>query len=301
METLSGVFSALWTPTSASGEILWPALERNLTWQLEAGIDGVMALGSTAEFVHLSFSERKSILEFVSSRCAPRGKRVIANVSDTLLRNVVHLAQHARGAGAAAIAVLPPWYYAIEQRDLVEFFTSAQRQAGLPLVIYNYPEMTGKKVEIDTIRAVAKNVPVIAVKQSGADFPYHEKLIQAGRDLGFSVLTGADTRFEEALRLGSAGTISGLANCAADILVRIYRNFRAGNASPEETRLMTELASAIATLPFPPNVKAAIAARGFETGEPKNPLSPETLKRYDETVAKLRKFFAQIHPAGQTA
>ena len=285
---LSGVFCALWTPTGPAGEILWPELERHLAFLVDAKIDGFMALGSTAEFPHLTLPQRKEILERLARTHLP----LIANVSDVSHRNAIELSRHAKQCGAVASAVLPPWFFPMQQRDLAEYFISISQQSEMPLVLYNFPEVTGKKIELETIRRVAAAVPVLAVKQSGGEFQYHDELLRLARDSSFVLLTGADTRLEQALQLGCAGTVSGLANAVPEPLRSTFDHFKKGTAAQTESRLLQNLETRMGKADFPLNVKAAIAARGFETGALKNPVSPETLAAYESLKTELEQLFA---------
>ena len=287
MVRLRGVFCALWTPTDAEGDVLWNELERHVDFLVGAGIHGFMALGSTAEFPHLSINQRKQILKRLVRRRLP----LIANVSDVSHRNVIALARHAKEVGAQAIAVLPPWFFPMAQRDLAEFFINVAKQSEMPLVLYNFPEVTGKKIEIETIRRTADVVQVVAVKQSGGEFDFHHKLQSLAKEMNFSVLTGADTRLEEALKIGCTGTVSGLANAVPETLIHVYKHY-ASRERPPESRFLSELGKRIATIEFPLNVRAAIAARGFETGALKNPVSLETISSYEALRANLENFFA---------
>jgi dihydrodipicolinate synthase/N-acetylneuraminate lyase len=291
MEALAGVFCALWTPTDQRGEILWPALDQHLAFVLESGVSGIMALGSTGEFIHLSLVQRKQVMERIVSSCKGRGRRVIANVSDAAYRNVIELGRHARAIGADCLSVLPPWYFPFSERDLTEFFRGVARETQAPLALYNYPEVTGKKLSIDLIRTIAGEANIVALKQSGSEFAYHTELLALGQELNIPVLTGADTRLEQALHLGCSGTISGLANAAPELFLALYENFRAGKGVEKETGLVAELEKQIQTLTFPLNVKAAIAARGFETGELKAPASRETCDNYERVVTALAGWF----------
>jgi 4-hydroxy-tetrahydrodipicolinate synthase len=284
MQKLAGIFCAFWTPTDRNGEILWPVIDQNLQFIIDSGIHGFMALGSTAEFPHLTLDQRKEILQ----RLVRSGLPVIANVSDVSHRNAIHLARHAKQSGAMAAAVLPPWFFPMAQRDIAEFFIAISRAAELPLLLYNFPEVTGKKIEPKTIQQVARTVPVIAVKQSGADFAYHHELLRLAKEHGFSVLTGADTNLEQALQLGCSGTISGMANAVPDVLRKTYDNFQENTSSPNQSAFLAELGRQLGTLEFPLNVKALIAARGYETGELKNPVSNESLQRYETLLANLK-------------
>lgn len=288
MEPLAGVFCAFWTPTGPEGEVLWEAFDRNLDLVLEAGVHGIMALGSTAEFPHFDLARRKAILERIAAACQKRGRSLIANVSHVNCGAAIELARHAAAQGAQIAAVLPPWFFPIEQRDLAEFFIRVGRESGLPLGLYNYPEVCGKRIELETIRTVASAVKVVAVKQSGGEFGYHPDLVELGRELGFSVLSGADTRLPEVLKLGCTGTVSGLANAVPEALCEILAKFERGQDTAEPARLLSRMAEEMKPLPFPLNVKAAIAARGVETGAPKNPISRETEIIYIEVVSRLR-------------
>ena len=283
MQKLSGVFCAFWTPTDSGGEILWPALEHNLDFVLRSGIHGFMALGTTGEYLHLSFEQRKQIVE----RLVRTGLPVFVNVSDPSHRNALEMARAAKQFGAAAAAVMAPWYFPMAQRDVAEFIARIGKDAEMPLVLYNYPEVTGKKLEPDTIRAIASRTRVIAMKQSGTEFAYHHDLLRLGRELSFDLFTGNDTRFEEALRLGCAGSVGGLMNALPDIGRKIWDNFQAGQPSPRETAFLTEVAQSISAVEFPLNVKALLEARGLQTGELKNPVSPDSWRAYE----KLRDDF----------
>jgi 4-hydroxy-tetrahydrodipicolinate synthase len=293
MRPLSGIFCAFWTPTDERGELLWPQIDRHLQFILDAGVHGFMAAGSTAEFPQLSIPQRKQILERLVRTHLP----IIANVSDVSHRTVIDLARHAKQSGAAAIAVLPPWFFPMAQPDLAAFFITIARAAELPLVLYNFPEVCGKKIELETIQRVAAELPVAAVKQSGADYSYHHDLLRLSRELrdhSFAVLTGADTRLEETLALGCTGTVSGIANAVPNILRKVYDNHQSTQKSPTETALLATLGQRLNTLEFPLNVKALIEARGFDTGALKNPISSETSRRYDSLCTELKTLLAPL-------
>src|SRR5437899_2996564 len=122
MEQFQGIYCALWTPTDVHGHVRWPELEKHLSFVLDRPVAGIMALGSTGEFVHLTLNQRQELLEKIVVRCKARGRQVIANVSDVQVRNAIELARSAKALGADCIAVLPPWFFPLEGRDLAEFF-----------------------------------------------------------------------------------------------------------------------------------------------------------------------------------
>src|SRR5438477_6907073 len=162
---LAGIFPGVWTPTGRSGNLLVSKLRANLAFLKRHGVHGFMALGSTGEFPLLEPRVRRHVLEEVAG--AADSLPVVANISDVRPKVVTELGKFARQIGASAVAVLPPHFYHVSQCDLVEFFLRAADAAELPLVLYNFPERTGIRIELDTIAAVAARARVAAVKHSG--------------------------------------------------------------------------------------------------------------------------------------
>lgn len=286
-----GVFAALWTPTDASGHPLDDALRRHLAFLRSAGADGVLALGSTGEFVHLAEAERAALLARIVEFAGPMS--VLANVSDVSPATAGRLARAAKSAGCVGLAVLPPWYFALSQEDQLEFFLSVAAATDLPVCLYNFPERTGNRIALETIAAFAERAPLFAVKQSGAEWAYHRELIALGREKNFAVFTGSDTRFAEALALGCAGCISGLANFVPEALVQVLAAVPAGADTTEPMRLLQRVGAACGVLNFPIDVAAGMRARGFEMGEFKQAVSPATKVKFDQLTTDLRALLAE--------
>ena len=288
----AGVLCALWTPLDEQFRVDTRLLRTTLEFVLEQKVHGVMALGSTGEFLHLTTAQRKEVFQTISEG-AP-GKPLIANISHVRPRDAFDLGLHAKQHGAQMIALLPPWFYPMSQEDIAEFFIKIAEEVRLPLAIYNFPEMTGKKVELATIRAVAKRVPVRAVKQSGGDFAYHRELGELARELNFALFTGADTHFPEAAELGATGIVSGLSNAVPEVVLRTYTAVTAGKADTveRERKFLGQMADYMGRIAFPLNIKSAMEARGIATGLLKSPISAETRRTYESFVAELRAFYS---------
>lgn len=284
----AGLFPALWTPTDAVGAVMRRELTEQVQFLRAAGVDGLMVLGSTGEFVQLDVRERLDVLRIVAE--AAPGWRVIANCSDTSPRRVSAMAVGARAAGAGAISLLPPWFFASQGRDVAEFMIRGAEAAGLPLMIYNFPERTGHRLALETVASICDRVPVVGLKQSGAEFEYHRDLAALAREKNFVLITGADTRMADAFALGARGVVSGLANAFPEAIVATFRAIQRGDAATVRsgTAEVAELAAGLKGLEFPLDVAAAMEARGRATGEMKPWISVETRRRYDEVVAGLR-------------
>ena len=132
-----GIYPALWSPTDTEGRLQSEDLRSNIGFLCRAGIDGVLALGTTGEFLRLEMAERKRILEKIIEFSGD--SPVIANISHIRLEVVDALGRHAAGAGAVAVAILPPYFYPMAQEDLVEFFVRGAEAAPCPWCFTTFP------------------------------------------------------------------------------------------------------------------------------------------------------------------
>jgi 4-hydroxy-tetrahydrodipicolinate synthase len=288
-----GILAALWLPTDAEGNLLVRELASNLAFLKNHGVHGVLALGSTGEFPQFDLKQRKRALETVAELAAPLP--VIANVSDIRPHAVAELGRFARKIGLPAIAIMAPGFYPSSQEDMLAHFLHAADASALPTFLYNFPELTGTRINLETVSAFADRARMAGIKQSGGEFAYHTDLVQLGREKNFVVFSGADTRLPEVFALGAVGCIGGLVNIAPDLMVHLYRVCRQaapGDVSPTLERLR-EIARIIDRLTFPLNVAAGMEARGLAAGEPKAVVSPRSRAVYLEIVAELRSRFEQ--------
>jgi 4-hydroxy-tetrahydrodipicolinate synthase len=288
-----GVLAALWLPTDSSGNLLRAELARHLAFLKSCGVNGVLALGSTGEFPQFDLDQRKRALATIAELAAPLP--VIANISDIRPNAVAELGRFARELGLPAIAIMTPGFFPSSQEDALAHFLYASEKSGLPALLYNFPELTGTRIGLDTVAAFAEQAPMLGIKQSGGEFAYHKELIALGKSKGFSVFSGADTRLPEVFGLGANGCIGGLVNIAPELMVHLYRICREGEAgtiSPAFEQLK-QIGTTIDRLTFPLNVAAGVEARGFAAGEPKAIVSQRSKEIYVGIVAELKTKFAE--------
>jgi 4-hydroxy-tetrahydrodipicolinate synthase len=284
----AGIYSAQWIPTDAHGRVDRTSLAAHLDFERRAGISGVLALGSTGEFPFFTLDERKSVLATVAELAAPLP--VFANISDIRPRDAIELGVHAKSLGLPAVALMPPMFFPVSQADMLAYFLHVADAVGLPVMLYNFPELVGKRIEPATIAAFAERVPMVAFKQSGAEFEYHRELIALGREKGFVVMSGSDTRLPEVFALGAGGAIGGLVNIVPELMVEIDRVHRRGEPgdATAAAEAMRDVGRIIDQLTFPLNVAAGLEARGFDPGTPKSVVSPESRALHGKIVAELR-------------
>jgi 4-hydroxy-tetrahydrodipicolinate synthase len=288
-----GIYSAQWIPVDSAGRLDRASLAQHLAFEKAAGIDGVLGLGSTGEFPHLSPEERKAALAAIAECAAPLP--VIANVTDIRPRVAIELGRFAKSLGLPAIALMPPMFFPMSADDILAYFLHVAEAVDLPVMLYNFPELCGKRLGLETVGAFADRAPMCAIKQSGGEFAYHRELIALGREKNYVVMSGADTRLTEVFALGAAGCTGGLVNLVPELMLDIHRSCAAGrptDAAVSAAR-MVELGRVIDQLAFPPNVAAGLAARGYAPGAPKSILSSKSQALSAKIESELRALFVQ--------
>jgi 4-hydroxy-tetrahydrodipicolinate synthase len=296
-----GIFSAQWIPTDSSGRIDRTSLASHLEFEKRAGVNGVLALGSTGEFPHFTVDERKQVLATVAELAAPL--TVFANITDIRPKAAVELGRFAKSLGVRAVALMPPVFFPVSQADMLAYFLHVAERVDLPVMLYNFPELTGKRIDLPTVAAFADRAQMCAIKQSGGEFAYHKELIPLGREKGFAVMSGADTRLPEVFKLGGAGCTGGLVNIVPELMVHIDRVCRQGQPGEHATAAtaMVELGRIIDQLTFPLNVAAGLEARGFQPGVPKTVVSDESRQLYTKIVGEMSALFRRLNLGAATS
>ncbi|HUS36543.1 MAG TPA: dihydrodipicolinate synthase family protein [Verrucomicrobiae bacterium] len=286
--SLQGIIPAVWTPTDADGKLLEAGFRRNIETMIAAGVDSLLVLGSTGEFIHLTADQRKEVLETALQFA---GKTpVLANISDINPRVVAELGRHAKSVGAAGVSLLPPWFYPMNEDDLVAFFVAAGKAINLPLTLYNFHAMTGKRITPEIVRRIGSEIQIGGIKHSAGDLEEHREFAAIGAELGFNVVTGWDTHLPEAMALGAKGCVAGLANVVPELIVKVYQAVASGRSEDvhEPARQMRKIGEIISALEFPFNVAAAMEARGREVGVSKSIMSSQTRVRYAALKESMR-------------
>ncbi len=294
-EPRGGVLAAIMTPTDADGALMKGSLGANLDFLKGAGIGGLMVLGSTGEFVRISKRVKIDVLEGVAERNAGDFP-MVANCSANSVAEVRELARVAQGLGYAGISLMPQWFFAQPQEDMLEFFLRCAEGCELPFLLYNFPERTGNRIGPETVDEFAKRADMFAIKQSGAEFSYINELVEIGGRRNFAVFAGADTRIPEIMKLGCAGCIGGLTNIVPEYMGELYSLSKGGGKGERIETLserMREVGKIIDRAGFPINVAFGMAARGLEAGVPKSPLGAGTKAQGDGIISELRALFTK--------
>ena len=128
MAAIHGVHAALVTPRRADAhEIDFGAALELVDFACRSGCDGIVLLGSTGEFLHFDIDERLKLMRLAIKRSRVP---VSVNVSHSSLEGALALAREAVSQGAAALLLMPPYFFPYEQPDIQEFYLRFARAAG---------------------------------------------------------------------------------------------------------------------------------------------------------------------------
>jgi 4-hydroxy-tetrahydrodipicolinate synthase len=271
-----GIIPAVTTPFDASGEVDVAALEGNVAALLDAGVHGIVAMGTMGEAGSLSTAERRAVVAAVV-RAVDGRVPVIAGVSSGTPAAAIALAADAADAGVVALMMLPPLGYRADADETVAYYRAVGEAAGLPLMAYNNPEASGVDMRADLLVRLYEEVDaVVAVKECSGDVRRIPALLEAAP--GLEVLVGGDDWALEGFCAGATGWVTGVADVLPSECVDLYEACRAGDL--ETAREIYFRLLPLARFDMTPKLvqyfKAAMDAVGFAGGPTRPPRLPLT-------------------------
>jgi 4-hydroxy-tetrahydrodipicolinate synthase len=212
MQRLRGTFTALITPFRADGSVDEEGFRRLVRLQIEAGVQGIVPLGSTGESSTLERAEQELIIRSAVEEAQGR-LTVIAGTGSNSTRHAVERTRRAKELGADYAMVVSPYYNKPTGEGMFRHY-QAVCEVGLPVLVYNIAGRTARNIETRVLARIAELPGIAGVKEGSGDIAQIMDVIQAiGREKdGFTVLSGDDALAYPILALGGDGLISTAAN-----------------------------------------------------------------------------------------
>jgi 4-hydroxy-tetrahydrodipicolinate synthase len=283
MQPFSGVIAAAVTPHGKHGDEpdIGATLEL-IDFLCAAGVQGIALLGSTGEFVNLNFDDRVRLVYLAVKRSRVP---VLAGVSHSTLDGALALGREASAAGAAGLLLMPPFFFRYGQPEIREFYLRfrAEMSHGAPVYLYNIPAFTSE-ISSETAAQLLSTGRFAGIKDSSGGWDNFQALSQSKQEHPFTLLVGHDAIFARARMAGADGVVSGVACAMPELLLALDRAIARHDEAQIE-RLdarLHEFLARIERFPTPVAIKAALAARGIQTGPPPVPLAGETQAALDE-------------------
>lgn len=288
---LRGVLTALSTPFDQDGAIDVDTLRRVVDRSIDAGVDGVVAAGSTGEVGALSSEERLLLIETVIEHTNGRVP-VIAQTGATSTAEAIRLSQAAEKAGADVLMLITPYYEPLSLEETVAYIKDVAGSVDLPIMLYNIPAVTGVNLDPATVRALAEDVENIRyIKDSSANWEQALQLIHHHADV-IGTFIGWDAYLYSALVEGAAGVMAGTANVVPNEIVAVSRRIAEGDltGARELWNSVYPVIDALLSVPFIASVKAGLSLQGLPVGSPRRPtadLNAEDLARVQHALSAL--------------
>lgn len=274
MVDFKGLATALVTPF-VDGEVDWKAFRNLVRRQVEAGVDFLVPLGSTAETPCLTDAEKVKILEI--ARDESNGLPIVAGAGSNSLMATVQNMRLLDGHGADAYLIVVPFYNKPTQEGLYQYFKAVAEETDRQVILYNVPGRTGTNMKTETTLRLAEIPNVTAVKEASGDIA---QIIDIKRQApeGFTVLSGNDDQTLPLMACGADGVISVASNVAPEQMKALTRAVAASDLK-EAIRLNNSLmplyhACFVESNPIP--AKAALSLMGLCRDEMRLPLLPAT-------------------------
>lgn len=221
-----GVFPAATTQIAADGSIDIAATRHLLESMIDAGIHGVIMLGSVGENTVFEPEEKLAVVRMAKETV--RGRiPLLSGVAENSTRAACRFAAACEEAGLDGLMVLPAMVYKADSREAVAHFRAVARATKLPIMVYNNPPAYYVDLKPEDFAALAGERNLVCIKESGGNSRRFTDLFNMLGDR-YIVFCGLDDLVFEAAALGAVGWVSGFTDAFPRESVRLWELLAAG-------------------------------------------------------------------------
>ncbi len=283
-----GVATAIITPFK-NGEVDYENFAKLIEWQIQEGVNAIVAAGTTGEGSTLTDEEHKAVIKFCVDQVNGRIP-VIAGTGSNNTSYAIELTKYACEVGADAMLLVTPYYNKATQNGLIASFTAIADASTKPCILYNVPSRTGCNIQPATVAKLAEHENIVAIKEASGNISQIAQIAALCGDK-IDIYSGNDDQIVPILSLGGKGVISVLSNVMPKETVAMCNNYFNGKTS-EATHLQLKLLSLVDALfcevnPIP--VKAGLAAMGFCDNSLRLPLTKMESANEEKLVSLMRQ------------
>lgn len=215
-----GSYTVSVTPFTEDGSgIDLGALRGFLDWQLEAGVPGIIALGSTGEFLAVNDEERRLIVDTYVQHIDGRIP-VLIGTMNAHTPNAVRYSREAEEQGADGVMIIPPYYYTPTDDEIFNYYAAVDEAISIPVMLYNNPVTSNVDMSAALVARLCKSLESVQyIKESSLDLARVRDVIEAS---GGEMKVFAGERIVDSHLLGAIGYVNPFGNY---IPVPSYRIF----------------------------------------------------------------------------
>ena len=283
-----GVGTAIITPMTKMG-VDYENYKKLLNWQIESGVNAIIAAGTTGESSTLTDKEHREVLDFTIKTVDGRVP-VIAGTGSNDTPYAIELSKYACSAGADGLLLVTPYYNKATQGGLIASYTAVADAVDKPMILYNVPSRTGTNIQPETCKVLAEHPNIVAIKEaSGNISQVADTAMMVGDKM--DIYSGNDDQIIPIMALGGIGVISVLSNVFPKETVEMCDRFFAGDIKGANALQLHYLPMIHALFsevnPIP--VKAAMAAMGYCENHLRLPLTPMETANEAHLLDLMRK------------
>ena len=269
------VLTAMATPFDDSGNLDLDQAAVLANYLVAHGSEGLVVAGTTGESPVLSDDER---LTLITAVCEAVTVPVLAGTTTNDTRHSIELTSQAAALGAAGVLAVTPYYNRPPQAGLFAHFKAVAQSTSLPIMLYDIPARTGRKISVETIVGLSQECPnIIGVKDASGDLAAAAQTI-AQTPPTFDLYSGDDSLTLAFLDIGGVGVVSVASHWVGDMMQAVIGAFLSGDQEK-----VTELESVLSVSydfesterwPNPLPTKAVLRALGLNVGQCRLPMGP---------------------------
>lgn len=293
---LEGVIPALILPVNEKGKTNFKLLEKQTTYLVSAGVNGLFINGTTGEGAWLTTDEK--IEAFKVAKEMSEGKVFLcAACIQPSTEMVINEIRDFEKLEPDYIVAVTPYYYGVSQNVIIEHFKKIAQYSSIPLIIYNIPQCTHNKIELSTILKLSQEENIAGVKDSSGDFISFTRGACTSVPESFSWIQGEDYLDGPAFNCGANGIVTGLGNVWIEPYIKMYQAARARNNS-RVNKMQKEIDNLYELIQVTggkviPAIKAAVTLLGRSTKWMKIlslTLGDEDIEKVKRVIIKLGLF-----------
>jgi len=278
------------TPFTETGQVDYEKVWRLARHLTDHGSDGLVVTGTTGESPTLAADEKIAIYRTVVESVTGRDVRVIAGTGTYDTAESVHLSRRAADAGVHGLLAVTPYYSRPSQEGLRAHFAAIADATDLPVMLYNIPGRTARRIDVETLRKLSDHPRIRAVKDAVMDIDFTSQTCHDVPDL--AVYSGQDSYTWPMMAVGAIGVVSVISHLAGDAVAAMVRAAAAGDIARARDlhQQLLPLAFACFVEPNPAPVKAALNSLWEPVGVPRLPL----LAASESTVAAIKEALGAV-------
>jgi 4-hydroxy-tetrahydrodipicolinate synthase len=297
--TFRGSYSVTVTPFTADRRAIdLDALKRFMEWQVQAGVPGVIVLGTTGEYLTLTDDEREQVVATTVEQVAGRA-HVLVGTMNAYTPNAVRYSTQAEHLGADGLMVLPPYYYTPTDDEIWNFYKAVSEAVSVPIMLYNNPVTSNVDMSAELVARLTRDFENVRyIKESSQDIARVRDVIEA-TDGVMNVYAGE--RPVDSYLLGAVGYVNPYGNYIVDSH-KIWDLLVAGRLDDARRlqmivdRIDHIIAAGHPTYGHQCYSKALAAAAGYPMGDVREPLTTfaELGEEGRSRLARIRELIAEF-------